>query len=229
METKTYSFAVSYGMFTENLSYGELNLFMKLAHKKTVWVKLDDDNDLQMQISCITGTTPKTYYSGNRKYGKYLFIVPENIKVVKNEFSGNSNDEAFTNNTSLLKGGTHGAGSFGFDFFKITKIGNDEISMEVSEKITELEFHGFGDLSEETFIKNLMPDNLSEVIPNFHHQTSGWRRNSDETHLFAVERIKGVYCFVPFAASTCEIEEIPEVETRYLKCIKEKEADSEGL
>ncbi len=224
---KTYSFAVSYGMFTENLSYGELNLNLKIAHRKTVWVKLD--GEIEVQISCITGTTPKTYYSGNRKYGKYLFIVPENIKVVKSEFSGGSNDEAFINNTSVLKGGTHGAGSFGFDFFKITKIGDEKISMEVSEKITKLEFHGFGDLEEETFIKNLMPDNLTEIIPNFHHQTSGWRRNSEETHLFAVEKIKGMDCFVPFAASNSEIKEFPEVEIRYLKCIKENEADSEGL
>lgn len=217
---KIYSFSVSYGMFTENLSYGELNLCMKISHRKTVCVELN--GQIEMQISCITGNTPKTYYSGNRKYGKYIFIVPENIKVVKKEFYGDSNDEAVANNTTLLKGGTHSATSFGFDFYKITKHGDEEISMEVSKKITKIELSGFGSLDEKIFIENMMPCNLTEVIPNFHHQTSGWKRNEDETHLHAVERIKGISCFVPFAASTCEIEEIPGVETRYLKCINGK-------
>jgi hypothetical protein len=229
METETYSFKKSYGSFTENLSFGELNLSMKLAHHKTVWVKLNGDNELIMQISCITGTTPKTYYSGNRKYGKYVFVVPKNIKVIKNEFSGSSNDEAFSNNTSLLKGGTHGAGSFGFDFFKIIKIGNEEISMEVSEKITKLEFHDFGDLEEEVFFANAMPYNLSEIFNDFPYQTSGWRSNSSETHLHAVIRIKDIHCFIPFAANSQEIDVLENCETTYLKCIKEAETVEEAF
>jgi len=45
---KIYSFSVSYGMFTENLSYGELNLCMKISHRKTVLVKLN--GEIEMQI-----------------------------------------------------------------------------------------------------------------------------------------------------------------------------------
>jgi len=225
MDTKTFIFKESYGRFTEELILGELKLKMKLAHRKTVWVKLNGRNELMMQISCITGTTPKTNYSGNRKYGKYIFIVPENIKVIKREFFAISNEEAFHNNNSLLKAESHGAMSFGFDFYEITKIGDEEASMEVSEEITKIEFYCFSELGNDVFFANAMSHNLHEIFNDFPYQTSGWRSNSCETYLHAVTKIKNVSCFIPFAASTKEIDIVEDIgaEITYIKCIKDGE------
>ncbi len=215
---RAFSFDFGYGAFSKTLYYGVLNLELKLEHRKTIWIKLG--NEEVVQISCITSTTPKTYYSGNREYGKYVFIVPENIKVLQSDFAGGSNAEAFERNISLLKSGGYNSGSFGFDFYRITKIGDEKLSMEVSEKIKNLSFEGFGDMSDETFLSNAMPANLREIIPNFPHQTSGWKRNDSETFLHAVTRINGVNVFIPFATSSMEIQEMDTIETRYLKQIK---------
>lgn len=219
MKTKTYAFNESYGSFTENLTYGNLELNIKITHRKSVCVNLDNDPDLQIHIGCIVGKTPKTYYSGNRKYGKYIFIVPENVKVVKKYFGGNSNAEAWAKNTCLIKGSAYSGESFGFDFYKVITIGDDEVSMEVAERIIDLTLVGLGDLDINAFLANLMSDNIIEVIPDFKHQTSGWRYNEEKTYLYAITSIDGISCFVPFAANTSEIEEIPNVGVRYLKCI----------
>lgn len=217
---KNYNFSLGYGAFSRTLSYGALNLELRLEHRKTLWVKCGEREEDVIQISCITGRTPSTYYSGNREYGKYIFITPESIRVVMNEYAGGSNNEACQSNTSLLKSGGYSSGSFGFDFYKITKIGDENLSMEVSEKIKEISFHGFGDMDNETFISNAMPENLREIIPSFPHQTSGWRRNDSETFLHAVTRIGNLSVFIPFAAGSVEIQEMDTIETKYLKQIK---------
>lgn len=217
---KIYSFNLGYGAFSRTLSYGALNLELRLEHRKTLWVKCGEREEDLIQISCITGRTPSTYHSGNREYGKYIFITSDNIRVVMNEYTGGSNSEACGNNTSLLKSGGYSSGSFGFDFFRITKIGDENLSMEVSEKIKEISFHGFGDMDNETFIFNAMPENLREIIPSFPYQTSGWRRNDSETFLHAVTKIGDVSVFIPFASSSMEIQEMDTIETRYLKQIK---------
>ncbi len=215
---KIFKFEQSYGSFTDVLTYGKLNLKLKVAHKYTIVLNLGDN--LFAEFSAITASTPKTYYAGNRTYGKYIFNVPDNVKVVKTEYSGNSNAEAVENNTSLIKSDGYSGGSFGFDFFKINVVGDETCYMEIPEKIENLEFAGIGDLQEEIFVKHAMPENLRELIPNFWHQTSGWRRNETETHLHAVTRINEISTFIPFASDRASIDEIPNIYTTYLKQIK---------
>lgn len=211
----TSKFDVSYGTFSKSLTYGDLNLQIKLAHRKIVGLKL---GEIYFIVGCITGTTPSTYYSGNREYGRYLFFLPEGIRVKKTEYDGDSNADAENRNKSTLRLPAHGACSIGFDFYQVSSVAYEGQYMEISEKIEgELKFAEFNSLLKEEFIKNAFPYNLPELIPGFNHQTSGWKRNKGETHLHAVTEINGISCFIMFASSEAEIPLIEGISTQYLK------------
>ncbi len=214
-----FVFKETYGHFTSLMRYSQLDLAMSLIHRKTLWVRLDDREVIQIGI--LAGRTPKTYHSGNRVYGKYIFIVPNDIKVVRYEFLADSNASAKNGNQCLLRGGEHRGRSFGFDFYRIRPLVDGAPSMEHAEKVRSIGYHGWGDLPDEVFIQNLMPANLAEAIKGFPHQTSGWRRNDGETHLHAVTEINGTGCWVPFAATKIEIDAIEGVETNFMRTLIE--------
>lgn len=216
---KVYQFKKSYGQFSTSLFYGEMDLKLKLAHKKTCILRFE--NGIDVQVGIITGSTPKTYYSGNRLYGKYLFIVPENVKVVETQYSGSSNEDAFNRNISSIKSYAYCAESFGFDFYEIvtTTDVNGQCAIEIPIKLKNFEFGGFADLDEDVFIKYAMPCNLYEIIPGFAHQTQGWSRNEGETHLHAVVKVGEVNTFIPFVSHLNDDIEYENVLTRYIKKI----------
>ena len=76
---KTFAFPVTYGAWGRILTFAPLNLTMQLMHRKTIIISFGNSNET-MEISCITATTPGTYYSGYREYGKFIFVVPDYVK-----------------------------------------------------------------------------------------------------------------------------------------------------
>src|SRR3990167_3965245 len=143
---KTFAFPVTYGAWGRILTFAPLNLTMQLMHRKTIIISFGNSNET-MEISCITATTPGTYYSGYREYGKFIFVVPDYVKVIKSGYCGNSNSEAEKNNTSLLSTGGYFYNSIGFDFYKIYTRGEPEgVYMEQPEQLNEIKCVGFGEL-----------------------------------------------------------------------------------
>ena len=229
---KIFSFPVSYGEFSNKMmatADGGVETEVVLAHTKTVKGILRSKNsgiECSFEVGIIIGHTPSTYYSGNRMYGKYVFLVPENIVVKTTQYFGDSNLKADAANKSLLRLWSYSASSLGFDLYEIETInGPDGQSFQKTNKLENIEFVGFGEIDEKTLISEAMPCNLRELIPGFSYQTQGWRRNTGETHLHAVTRIGETHCFIPFAAPTSEIQSFDDVESRYIKVLVDPSAN----
>jgi hypothetical protein len=231
MKTKTQEFKETYGMFQQTLvaetkiNEVTIDTSINLEHKKTIKGVLISRNRCvkpRFEISIVCGKTPPTYYSGNRMYGKYIFVIPENVVVVRTIYQGKSNLNAWSQNKSSLKlAFCHNAQSVGFDFFLTQDVVNGEAKYQKTEKLSVSNFEGFGELEDHTFIKHAMSVNLPELIPNFPYQTQGWNRNGDDvtTHLYKINRIKGTYCEIFFAADKDYIEQMEEVSTVWVKCL----------
>jgi hypothetical protein len=231
---KTQEFLVGYGdfhhaMIAEQICSGvTIASSIELEHRKTIKGVLVGSNrciKYHFEIAMITGKTPSTYYSGNRRYGKYVFMVPEEILVVESVYQGDSNEKAFQNNKSSLKLYAHGAQSIGYDFFYIDDVYNGEAKFQTLQKLKLSHLEGFGVLDDIIFIKHAMPVNLPELIPGFPHQTQGWKRNQSTTHLHLVYSIRDTHCKIFFAAPTADITPIEDVSTMWIKCLSDSHED----
>ena len=221
------SFKIHYGQFQPCLHYGDKQINCELTLKSFAGVVLQlnfPSGKRMIDLSIITATTPHTYYSGNRLYGKWIFGVSEDIRVVKREFEGASNDEADKMNDCPLRSTVaHSCGTYGFDFYKVVTTEDDESSFQTTEKCTSVEVYGFlGEMSLEDKLRFAHPANLREIVENFpYFQTQGWNKNEEETHLFALRSYKGISCFIPFAHSSMELGyETEDYLIDYIKCIK---------
>lgn len=219
---KIVAFAESYDRFSETLLYGELNLKIHIPHRWYVSLLLPSGK--RAFIGTISSLTPKTYYAGARRYGKYLFLLPPGVRVVRREVESGSNAAAEKDNNALLRVPAAHATSIGFDLYEVRctpygETGEGVPFVEVATRVETFEIDGFGMLWKEAFIQNAMPANLPEIIPGFPYQCSGWKRNSEESYLFAVKKIGETRCNILFASGTPRIPPIEGVEMEYIRPI----------
>lgn len=74
-----------------------------------------------------------------------------------------------------------------------------------------MEVVGFlSDMSLEQMLRFAFPANLNEIYPGFPHITSGWNKSTsgEEIHLYALRSLNDISCFIPFAATSSDEDEV---------------------
>lgn len=212
-----YTFKIGVGQFSPTLIHGEVNtaITAKNFGGFVLFLKNNRREEYAVDMRLVTANTPHTYHSGNRSYGKWIIETPENIRVVKRDFDTGNNAESMKNNDCLLRSSVaHRGCTFGFDFYKIDVVESDGQSYEKTEKLTSIEVAGFlADMGLERMLQHGFPANLPDIYPGFPHITSGWTRSNrflegTELHLYALRSLNDISCFIPFAATSSDEEEV---------------------
>lgn len=226
---KIKSFNLGYGNFSRTLYYGEDSLAITFPEDREGLMFTTEPGEY-LGVCLISGRTPGTYYSGNREYGKIIFSLPEGVIVKEKLYysEDGSNAGASEENNSFLRLPAYSGGSIGYDFYRIQK--NTTLSGVVVETMIKiqlspvLESVGFY-LTDNSYAKVAMPVNIPNLVPDFRGQVQGWRRNDEETHLFALvsftsdegDEPERIECFIPFAWSTAEYPLVEGYEVLYLR------------
>lgn len=239
----TTAFNLSVGPYGSIFEYGDfrINAKIRLKHRHTFLIKLGTGTEVPFgKIGVIEGSTPKTYHSGNRPYGKIIFSLPETYTVVETVYKGSSNKEAADINKSFFRTRPYNAETRGYDIYRLEKFGDEygESWIEIPQKVEIVlsmyyetdDFRYINDaeyMEDSVFWPHALPYNLNEV-PGLEYWpwiTQGWNTiKNEDVHLFAVTWIGGYNTFIPFASTKEQLDYslLPSnviVDIKYLKCI----------